>query len=61
MLKWDSAWFPAGLILDLETLLECEVDVVTKEALHWYIRDRVLIKAVPLSQLEVADGKNHRH
>jgi predicted nucleotidyltransferase len=43
-----SAWFPAGLILDLEALLECEVDVVTPEALHWYIRDRVLAEAVPL-------------
>jgi predicted nucleotidyltransferase len=43
-----SAWFPAGLILDLEALLEREVDVVTKDALHWYIRDRVLAEAVPL-------------
>jgi hypothetical protein len=43
-----SAWFPAGLILDLEALLECEVDVVTQDALHWYIRDRVLAEAVPL-------------
>ena len=43
-----SAWFPAGLILDLEELLECEVDVVTPDALHWYIRDRVLAEAVPL-------------
>jgi predicted nucleotidyltransferase len=43
-----SAWFPAGLILDLEALLECEVDVVTPDALHWYICDRVLAEAVPL-------------
>ena len=43
-----SAWFPAGLILDLEALLEREVDVVTPDALHWYIRDRVLTEAVPL-------------
>ena len=43
-----SAWFPAGLILDLEALLGCEVDVVTKEALHWYIRDQVLAEALPL-------------
>jgi predicted nucleotidyltransferase len=43
-----SAWFPAGLILDLEALLEREVDVVTEDALHWYIRDRVLAEAVPL-------------
>jgi len=43
-----SAWFPAGLILDLEALLERKVDVVTEDALHWYIRDRVISEAVPL-------------
>ena len=48
-----SSWFPAGLIVDLEKLLGCEVDVVTKEALHWYIHDRVLEEAVPLWRTEV--------
>jgi len=43
-----SPWFPAGLIVDLERLLGCDVDVVTEEALHWYIQDRVLTEAVPL-------------
>ena len=43
-----SPWFPAGLIVDLERLLGCEVDVVTEEALHWYIHDQVLEEAVPL-------------
>jgi predicted nucleotidyltransferase len=43
-----SAWFPAGLMLDLEELLGCKVDVVTERALHWYIHDRVLEEAVPL-------------
>ena len=43
-----SAWFPAGLIVDLERLLGCEVDVVTEEALHWYIQDSVLKEAIPL-------------
>jgi hypothetical protein len=43
-----SAWFPAGLILDLEELLGRKVDVLTENALHWYIRDRVLSEAVPL-------------
>ena len=43
-----SSWFPAGLILDLEALLDRQVDVVTEEALHWYIRDQVLAEAVPL-------------
>jgi uncharacterized protein len=43
-----SAWFPAGLILDLEDLLGRKVDVLTEAALHHYIRDRVLREAVPL-------------
>jgi predicted nucleotidyltransferase len=43
-----SAWFPAGLVLDLEELLGCKVDVVTEQALHWYIHDRVLEEAVAL-------------
>jgi predicted nucleotidyltransferase len=43
-----SSWFPAGLIVDLQELLNCDVDVVTEEALHWYIHDRVLEEAVPL-------------
>ena len=43
-----SAWFPAGLILDLEDLLGRKVDVATEEGLHWYMRDRVIEEAVPL-------------
>lgn len=43
-----SAWFPAGLVADLQQLLDSDVDVLTKDALHWYIRDRVLQEAVPL-------------
>jgi predicted nucleotidyltransferase len=43
-----SSWFPAGLIIDLEELIGCEVDVVTEGALHWYIKDEVLKEAVPL-------------
>ena len=43
-----SPWFPAGLIVDLEELLGCSVHVVTKNALHWYIRDRILKEAAPL-------------
>lgn len=43
-----SPWFPAGLASDLEALLGCNVEVVTAEGLHWYIRDRVLDEAVPL-------------
>ena len=43
-----SSWFPAGLILDLEDLLGCRVEVVTERALNPDIRDRVLEEAVPL-------------
>lgn len=43
-----SSWFPAGLILDLEDLLGCKVDVVTEKALHPEMRERVLREAVPL-------------
>lgn len=37
-----SSWFPAGLIIDLEQLLGCHVDVVTEKGLNPAIRDTVL-------------------
>jgi predicted nucleotidyltransferase len=43
-----SSWFPAGLILDLEELLGCRVEVVTEKGLNPYLRERVLHEAVPL-------------
>jgi predicted nucleotidyltransferase len=43
-----SPWFPAGLTIDLEDLLGRRVHVVTAEALHPYLRERVLAEAVPL-------------
>jgi uncharacterized protein len=43
-----SSWFPAGLILDLEEVLGCKVEVVTEKGLNEYLRDRVLAEAVPL-------------
>ena len=43
-----SAFFPAGLVADLEECLGRRVDVLTEGALHWYIRDQVLREAVPL-------------
>ena len=43
-----TPFFPAGLIVDLENLLGRKVQVVTREALHWYIRERVLAEAVPV-------------
>lgn len=43
-----SPFFPAGLILDLQDLLRCRVDVMVASGLHWYIRDRILREAIPL-------------
>ena len=43
-----SAWFPAGLVADLEDLLGIPVDVVTEDGLHWYIKEKVLEEARPL-------------
>ena len=43
-----TAFFPGGLVADLEDLLGCRVDVVTEAALHPYIRKRVLEEARPL-------------
>ena len=41
-----SAWFPSGLILDLEDLLGRSVDVATVDMLKEKVRDRVLQDAV---------------
>lgn len=43
-----SPWFPMGLIHDLETLLDRQVDVVTEKSLHSLIREQVLQEAKPL-------------
>jgi len=43
-----SAWFPAGLILDLEAILGHRVEIVTEKALNKHLRDHVLSEAVPL-------------
>jgi uncharacterized protein len=43
-----SSWFPAGLILDLESLLGRRVEVVTEKALNPDLRDHVLREAIPL-------------
>jgi predicted nucleotidyltransferase len=37
-----------GLLMDLQELLGRRVDVVEPDALHWYVRDRILKEAVPL-------------
>ena len=43
-----SAWFPVGLIQDLEKLLGRRVEVVTERALNHDLRERVLREAVPI-------------
>jgi predicted nucleotidyltransferase len=37
-----------GLLMELQDLLGCNVDVVTEKSLHWYIREKVLVEAQPL-------------
>ena len=43
-----SAWFPGGLLMDLQDLLDRKVDVVTEQGLSHLIRDRVLAEAKSL-------------
>jgi len=43
-----SAWFPGGLVADLEELLGRRVQVVTERGLDDLLRDRVLAEAIPL-------------
>ena len=43
-----SAWFPGGLVADLEDLLQRRVQVVTERGLDALLRERVLGEAVPL-------------
>ena len=45
-LEPDKSLFDLGaLLMDLQALLGREVDVVTEQGLHWYIRDRVVQEA----------------
>ncbi len=43
-----SAWFPVGLIQDLEKLLGRRVEIVTERALNKELREKVLNEAVPV-------------
>ncbi len=43
-----SALDHVAFMQDVGDLLGCEVDVVSEDALHWFIRNRVLAEAVPL-------------
>ena len=43
-----SAWFPGGLVADLEELLGRRVQVITERGLDELLSARVLAEAVPL-------------
>ena len=43
-----SSWFPAGFVIELETLLGRGVEVVTEKWLNPDIREQVLREAIPL-------------
>ena len=43
-----NPWFPGGLLIDLEDLLGCQIDIVTEKGLSKFIRDQVLKEAKPL-------------
>ncbi|MBV6496639.1 MAG: DNA polymerase subunit beta [Acidobacteria bacterium] len=43
-----SAWFPVGLIQELEKLLGRRVEIVTERALKKELREKVLSEAVPV-------------
>ncbi len=47
-LKKISPWFPGGLLMDLQDLLGCKVDIVTEQGLSHLIKDRVLAEAKSL-------------
>jgi uncharacterized protein len=44
-LQQVSAWFPGGLLMDLQDLLDQKVDIVTEQGLSQFIKDRVLEEA----------------
>lgn len=43
-----SSWFPAGLILDLQSLIGRKIDIVTERGLSPYLRKTVLEEALEL-------------
>lgn len=43
-----SAWFPGGLVADLEDLLGRRVDVIIERGLSPDVRDQVLAEAIPV-------------
>ncbi len=48
-LEKDRSLFDlGGLLMDLQELFGRKVDVVTENALHWYIKERILSEAKPI-------------
>lgn len=43
-----TPWFPGGLLMDLQDLLGCRVDIVTEKGLSPLIKERVLMEAKSL-------------
>jgi uncharacterized protein len=41
-----TPWFPAGLMLDLEALLQRKVDIATVDMLKERMRDKILQEAI---------------
>jgi uncharacterized protein len=44
-LQQVSAWFPGGLLMDLQDLLDRKVDIVTEQGLSHFIKEKVLAEA----------------
>lgn len=43
-----TQWWPGGLIVDLEAILNTEVDIATEKSLNAYMREEVLKEVVTL-------------
>lgn len=41
-------WLGAGMMSDLQELLDAKIDLVIAKNLHWYLRDRVMKEALSL-------------
>jgi len=46
--KGRSLFDLGGLLMDLQQLFDCKVDVVTENGLHLYIKERILSEAKPI-------------
>ncbi|MTF37718.1 nucleotidyltransferase family protein [Cyanobacterium aponinum UTEX 3222] len=47
-----TSWFPGGLLMDLQDLLGCKVDIVTEDGISHLIRERILKEAKPLAKIQ---------